>query len=329
MPNFVVFGGSGFIGSQLVARLAATGSRVLVPTRRRERARHLLPLPTVDLVQIDTFDSATLQRLVQGRDAVVNLVGILHGRRGRPYGADFARAHVRLPQKLAEACAACGVPRLVHLSALGADSHGPSMYLRSKGDGEAAVRADEPGLQWTIFRPSVVFGEGDRFLNLFASLQRRLPLLPLGGASQRFAPVHVGDVAQAIAASLVGARRRETIGRIYELGGPKVYTLGELARLAGAMAGVRGGRGRPVIGLPHVAAVALAWLMEWAPGGPLMSRDNLDSMRVPSVPSGTLAGFAPELGVARPASIEALAPVWLRRLGQQAEYDSWRTHAGR
>ena len=329
MQNIVVFGGSGFIGSQLVARLSAAGCRVLVPTRRRERAKHLLPLPTVELVQIDTFDDATLRRLVQGRDAVVNLVGILHGRRGRPYGADFARAHVRLPQRLAAACADSGVRRFVHMSALGADSHGPSMYLRSKGDGEAAVRAEEAALQWTIFRPSVVFGEQDKFLNLFARLQRRLPLVLLGAAQQRFAPVYVGDLACAMAHSLVGARASETIGRIYELGGPRVYALRELVRLAGAWAGVRDGRGRPVLGLPHALAVPLAGLLELAPGGPLMSRDNLDSMRVPSVPGGELPGFAPELGVEHPASVESLAPQWLRHLGPQAEYDRLRAHAGR
>ncbi len=329
MQNIVVFGGSGFIGSQVVARLGAAGCRVLVPTRRRERAKHLLPLPTVDVVQIDTFDSATLRRLVQGRDAVVNLVGILHGRRGRPYGADFARAHVRLPQKLAAVCAECGVPRLVHMSALGADSHGPSMYLRSKGDGEAAVCAAEAGLQWTVLRPSVVFGEDDQFLNLFARLQQRLPLLLLGGAEQRFAPVYVGDVAQAVVCALLGPHARDTIGRVYELGGPRSYTLRELVQLAGRLAGVRGGRGRPVLGLPHALAVLLAGLMELAPGEPLMSRDNLDSMRLPSVPGGELPGFAAELGVAQPAAIEALAPAWLRHLGPQAEYDRLRSHAGR
>ncbi|MBU6513969.1 MAG: complex I NDUFA9 subunit family protein [Betaproteobacteria bacterium] len=329
MQDIVVFGGSGFIGTQVVARLSAAGCRVLVPTRRRERAKHLLPLPTVDLVQIDTFDSATLRRLVQGRDAVVNLVGILHGRRGRPYGPDFARAHVRLPQKLAEACAETGVRRFVHMSALGADSHGPSMYLRSKGDGEAAVRAEEAGLQWTILRPSVVFGEDDDFLNLFARLQRRLPFVLLGGASQRFAPVYVGDLAQAVVSSLIGPQAPATVGRIYELGGPQVRTLRELVHDAGVWAGVNHGRGRPIVGLPHALAAPLAALLELAPGGPLMSRDNLDSMRVPSVPDGKLPGFAPELGVAHPASAEALAPAWLRHLGPQAEYDSLRSHAGR
>jgi NADH dehydrogenase len=215
------------------------------------------------------------------------------------------------------------------MSALGADSHGPSMYLRSKGDGEAAVRAEEAGLRWTILRPSVVFGEDDDFLNLFARLQRHVPVVLLGAASQRFAPVYVGDLAQAVVSSLIGPRAPATLGRIYELGGPQVFTLRELVHKAGVWAGVNQGRGRPVLGLPHPLAVALATLLEFAPGGPLMSRDNLDSMRVASVPDGKLAGFAPELGVAHPASAEALAPAWLRHLGPQAEYSALRSHAGR
>lgn len=312
MVNVVVFGGSGFIGSRLVARLAAAGCRVRVPTRRRDRDRHLLPLPTVELVAVDTFDPGTLQRLVDGADAVVNLVGVLHDGRGKPYGAGFARAHVRLPQNLTAACAARGVDRLVHVSALGADSQGPSMYLRSKGDGEAAVRAAE-GLRWTILRPSVVFGPQDNFLNMFARLQRLLPVMLLGGAGQRFAPVYVDDVARALEAALIGPQAAATVGRIYELSGPGEYTLAELVRLAGVWGGVRGGRGRPVLPLPDGLARLVATLMELMPGEPLMSRDNLDSMRVPSVASGRLPGFAPELGVAAPTPLEAVAPVYLAR----------------
>jgi NADH dehydrogenase len=310
MQNIVVFGGSGFIGSQVVARLAQAGCNVLVPTRRRERARHLLPLPTVQVLQIDSYDEATLERLLRGRDAAANLVGVLHGHRGRPYGAEFAHAHVRLPRHLAQACVAAEAARLVHVSAIGADPRGPSMYLRSKGDGEAALQA-QPGLRWTILRPSVVFGEADAFLNTFAALQRRLPLLLLGGADARFAPVHVGDVAQAVTQALIGPQAEASVGRIYELGGPRSYALGELVRLAGVWAGVRGGRGRPLLALPDPFARALAALLEHAPGGPLMSRDNLDSMRSPSVPGGLLPGFAPELGVAQPASLEAIAPAYL------------------
>ncbi len=328
MRNVVVLGGSGFIGSHVVARLSAAGCSVRVPTRRRERARHLLPLPTVELIATDTFDQATLQRLVRGTDAVVNLVGVLHGRRGTPYGPAFERAHVRLVDRLASACVAEGVTRVVHVSAIGADSRGPSMYLRSKGDGEAALRA-AAGLRWTILRPSVVFGAGDNFLNMFAAMQRIAPVVPLGGADQRFAPVHVGDVACAIEHALRGPRSAATVGRIYELAGPGVYTLGELVRLAGVWAGIANGRGRPVLSLPAPLARLLATLLEFAPGGPLMSRDNLDSMRQPSIAGGVLPGFAAELGVERPASLQAVAPGYLGQHGLAGRFDGFRASAGR
>ena len=328
MQDIVVFGGSGFIGTQVVARLSAAGCRVLVPTRRRERAKHLLPLPTVDVVQIDTFDTATLERLLQGQDAAVNLIGILHGRRGQPYGEDFNIAHVRLPQNLAAACVATGANRLVHVSALGADPQGPSMYLRSKGDGEAAIRKQQ-GLRWTILRPSVVFGPQDRFLNLFASLQRLLPVMLLGGAKARFAPVYVGDVVQAAVHALIGPKADDTVGRTYELTGPADYALAELVKLAGIWAGVNHGRGRPVIGLPGPLARLLALLMELAPGEPLMSRDNLDSMRVPNVAGGELPGFAVELGVTHPRSLESVAPIYLSGRDPQTRYDQLRATAGR
>ena len=147
-------------------RLVADGNRVVVPTRSRERARHLILLPTVDVVEADVHDPATLARLVRGAAAVVNLVGILNeSRRG-----DFERVHVELPRKLIAACRDGAVPRLLHMSALNADPQGPSRYLRSKGEAEALVAAS--GLQWTIFQPSIIVGREDSFLNLFAKLQR-------------------------------------------------------------------------------------------------------------------------------------------------------------
>ena len=265
----------------------------MVPTRRLARARPLMPLPTVDVIETDIHDDAQLATLVGGCDAVINLVGILHGRGGSPYGADFARAHVELPRRLVAACTAAGVSRLLHMSALGADGPVPlpSMYLRSKADGEQAVMGS--GLAWTLFRPSVVFGPDDRFLNLFASLQRFAPLMPLARAETRFQPVHVDDVAQAFVNAL---DRRETFGHAYELAGPKVYTLRELVRLAGK----RAGHVRPVIGLPDMAGRLQAMVLEALPGPTLMSLDNFDSMARDNVASGPIA---PELGIT-PVSIE-------------------------
>lgn len=326
--NILVIGGSGFIGSHLVNVLSLGNHFVTVPTRRRQRARHLVQLPLVDVVQANVHDDAALSRLVAGRDAVVNLVGILHGRRGQPYGPDFARAHVDLPRRIAAACALHGVRRLVHMSALGADPGGPSMYLRSKGDGEAALKA-QAGLDLTVFRPSVVFGPEDRFLNTFATLQRIFPVVPLAGAKTRFAPVYVGDVVTAFARSLTGPRARDTHGRTYELCGPGTYTLAELVRLSGQWAKVGGGRGRGIIALPDALGRLQARLMELAPGEPLMSRDNLDSMKVDSVCSGALPGFAPELGVPQPETLEAIAPTYLDPQAVESAYDRMRASAGR
>jgi len=326
--NILVIGGSGFIGSRLVNALSLGNHFVTVPTRRRQRARHLVQLPLVDVVEADVHDDPTLSRLVAGRDAVVNFVGILQGRRGQPYGPDFARSHVDLPRRIAAACAQHGVRRVVHMSALGADSAGPSMYLRSKGDGEAALKA-QPGLDLTLFRPSVVFGPQDNFLNTFASLQRVFPFVPLAGANTRFAPVYVGDVVTAFFNSLVGPQARDTFGQTYELCGPKTYTLAELVRLSGQWARVGGGRGRPVIALPDALGRLQALLMELAPGTPVMSRDNLDSMKVDSVCSGVLPGFVPSLGVAHPESLEAMAPTYLDPKYQESEYGPMRATAGR
>ena len=326
--NILVIGGSGFIGSRLVNALSLGNHFVTVPTRRRQRARHLVQLPLVDVVEADVHDDAALARLVAGRDAVVNLVGILHGKRGQPYGPDFARAHVELPRRIAAACAQHGVRRVVHMSALGADVNGPSMYLRSKGDGEAALKA-QAGLDLTLFRPSVVFGPGDKFLNTFASLQRVFPVVPLAGAKTRFAPVYVGDVVTAFVSSLVGPQARDTIHQTYELCGPNAYTLAELVRLSGQWARVGGGCGRTILPLPDALGRLQALLMELAPGEPLMSRDNLDSMKVDSVCSGAAPGFVPALGVPHPESLEAIAPTYLDPKYQESEYGQMRATAGR
>lgn len=303
-PAVLVIGGSGFIGSHLVAQLAAHDYRVRVPTRHEDNARHLLVLPNVDIVEADIHDEAQLRHLMEDMDAVINLVGILHGKpaaSGARYGADFSRAHVELPKKIVAACAAAGIARLLHMSALGADRDAPSMYLRSKADGEAAA-CSSAVVGVTIFRPTVVFGEGDHFLNMFASLQKMLPVIPLGGADAKFQPVFVGDVATAYIHAL---ENDHTIGHVYELAGPRVYTLRELVELAGEISG----HSHPVVGLPPVLARVEAWFLEHAPGGPLMSRDNLDSMRVDNV---ARLPIAPELNIS-PTPLEAVVPSYLAR----------------
>lgn len=270
----LVIGGTGFIGRHLVAKLEAAGYHVRVPTRNLSQGQALLPLPHVEVIAANVHDTLTLAKLIDGADAVINLVGILHDRRGVPYGPGFAQNHVALPQQIVSTCERLGVHRLLQMSALGADPFGPSMYQRSKGDGEAAVARST--LDWTIFRPSVVFGPDDHFINLFAQLQRFAPFVPLACAHARFQPVYVGDVAQAFVDALANPA---THHRRYDLGGPQILTLAELVRFAGAASG----HPRPVLPLPDWVGRLQAMLFECLPGTPPITRDNLDSMSVDNV----------------------------------------------
>lgn len=290
-----VIGGSGFIGSYIAERLTEQGCQLTIATRRRERAKaSLLVLPGAQLVEADIHRPEALEQLISGHDAVINMVGILHGS-----AAQFDKAHVQLTEKVIAACRSQGVRRLIHISALGADERGPSLYQQSKGRAEARVR--ESGLEWTLLRPSVVFGHGDSFLNMFAGLLRKAPFLPLAGAKTRFAPIWAGDVAHAVAASL---SRRAAIGQSLDLAGPGVYTLAELVSLVGRHIG----KPRPVIALPQGLAMLQAALMECLPGPALISRDNVRSLSVDNVSDqpfpAALLGFSP-------TALEALAPALL------------------
>jgi uncharacterized protein YbjT (DUF2867 family) len=325
MKNIVILGGTGFVGRALTAKLVdrsgGAGGRIIVPTRRLPRGRAIQSLPTVELGQADVHDEKQLARVLRGSDAVVNLVGVLHGNEQA-----FLRAHVELPRKLNRACAATGVRRVVHVSALGVASNAPSKYLRSKAAGEAALKGVTTGaaagkLDLTILRPSVMFGAEDRFLNLFAKLQRVLPVMPLASANALFQPVWVEDIARAIVYCL---EHPATIGQTFECAGPQMYSLRDLVRLAGQWSG----HSRSVLPLPDALARVQAALMELAPGQPLISRDNLDSMRVPNVATGTLPGL-PDLGIA-PVALDAIAPLYLGRGGTgRGRLDLLRTGAGR
>lgn len=299
MKNILVLGGTGFVGRHVCEKLQRADGCVTVPTRRAANASTVQHLPRLTVIEADVHDEAQLARLLPGHDAVINLVAILHGSE-----AAFERTHVALPATLARACAATGVRRVVHVSALGVGLDAPSRYQRSKARGEQVLR--QAGLDLTVLRPSVIFGAGDRFLNLFARLQAVFPVLPLAGAGVRFQPVWVEDVARAVVACALGTGpARHSVGQTYECAGPEVFTLADLVRLAGRL----GSHQRPIVPLPMALGRLQALMMELAPGEPLMSRDNLDAMRVDNVATGQLPGLA-DLGI-RPSSVVAVAPTYL------------------
>ena len=308
--NVCVIGGSGFVGRPIVHLLSAQGCNVRVPTRRRERAKQLILLPTVDVVEANVHAAAELAQLTRDADAVINLVGVLHDARGE---RGFEQAHVELPRKVMAACRANGVRRYVHMSALGADVNGPSKYQRTKGAAEALVRAS--GLDWTIFRPSVIFGRDDSFLNLFAMLLKLLPVIFLGSPNARFQPVFVEDVA---AAFVHGLTDLSTYGKSYDLCGPKVYALRELVELVGEITGRR----RPVIGLNDALSRLQAFSMELLPVK-LMTRDSYNSMKVDNVSSQPFP-----FGI-QPAAIEAVVPAYLGDDSPRARYRAYRDRARR
>ena len=315
--NILVLGGTGFVGRSVCAKLidrnGGGGGRIVVPTRRIASGKHLQMLPTLQLVEADVHDPAQLAKLVAGCDAVINLVAVLQGDEHR-----FEQVHVELPRRIAAACQAAGVRRLIHVSAIGVAENAPSRYLRSKAQGEKVLAG--AGLDLTLLRPSLIFGANDKLLNLFATLQSVAPFVPLAGADSRYQPVWVDDVAAAIVRCLDDDG---SIGKTFECAGPEVMTLRDIVRSAGRWAGCE----RAVIGLPGGIAALQATLMELLPGEPLISRDNLASMTVPNVASGTLPGLD-ALGI-RATAMSAIAPGYLSRGQGPARLDAFRARARR
>jgi uncharacterized protein YbjT (DUF2867 family) len=268
-----VLGGTGFVGTELVTRLAKDGHWIWVPTRTAGNNDSLRVVDTVRLIRTDVHDPRVLARLFAGVDVVVNLVGILN-ERGR---TTFKSVHVDLAAKVVAAARTAGVKRLLHMSSLGADAEAaPSKYLRSKGEAEARVRASAPALRWTIFRPSVIFGDGDSLTNRFARLLRLSGgFLPLARAGARFAPISVEDVAEAFR---LAVSNRATIGQTYELCGPQVMTLEEVVRITAEVAGLR----CSIVRLPDFVAFAQAVVMNFLPGKPF-SVDNYRSLTIDAV----------------------------------------------
>jgi uncharacterized protein YbjT (DUF2867 family) len=301
--NILILGGSGFVGRAICNKLVMAGHAVTVPTRKRDNARALFPLPSVTVIEADVYDAATLAQLAHGQDAVINLVGILNG--------NFERAHVTLTESAIAACKAAGVS-----SALGASLDGPSRYQKSKAQADALVR--DSGLNLTIFAPSVIFGRDDSFLTKFASLVGLLPpMMPmmLPGASARFQPVWVDDVARAFVASLGD---ESSYGQRYELVGPTVYTLKALVAYVMALAHNK----HAIIGLPGFATNLLASVLQYVPTQPL-TPDNVKSMSVDNVSDAAFPKFA---GVA--TALEDVAPRYLGRAAVVDEFALAREKAG-
>ncbi|WP_306480823.1 complex I NDUFA9 subunit family protein [Limnobacter sp.] len=317
--NVLVIGGSGFLGQAVCNQLAKAGYRINVPTRRYDKAKHLLTLPTCQIIEANIHDRATLGRLVSGQDIVVNLLGVLHSKPGKPYGQNFRVNHVEFPKALCTAMSKHGAKRIVHVSALGVgvQNPAPSMYLRSKTDGEAVVK--DSGLAWTILRPSVVFGREDKFLNTFASLAKIAPFIPLAGADARFQPVSVSDVAKAVFAC-VEDQGKDTLHNTYDLVGTEIFTLKELVKLSARAVG----KNPLVFGIPDVAAKAQAFLMELAPGEPLMSRDNVDSMKIDNIRTSGRTFPLPSY-----ECLSVVAHEYLRAKHLPSDLDEFRTRAHR
>lgn len=314
-----LLGGTGFVGRSLARRLVGLGHEVCVITRRRERKkRALLVLPTLRMVEGDVHNPALLRQQFEGMDAVINVIGILN-ERGRK-GKGFERIHVELPRKVVNACREVGVRRLLHMSALHASADAPSHYLRTKARGEEVVHSVEnTGFHVTSFRPSVIFGPQDSFINRFAQLLRVSPVFfPLACPRSRFQPVYVEDVVSAFVHSLGD---HHTFGQHYDLCGPKVYSLQELVSYVAVQMGVR----RKIIGLNDRLSKLQAACFELVPGKPF-SLDNYRSLQVDSVCD---KGFPPIFGI-EPGTLESIVPTYLmRRPARSDRYSSWRQLARR
>jgi NADH dehydrogenase len=311
-----ILGGTGFVGRHLAEHLAAHGHKVLIPTRKLMRHRELLVLPTVQLTEGDVHNPVFLRRLLEGMDAVINLVGILN-ERGRS-GRGFARVHADLPAKVVQACRETGVRRLLHMSALNASLDAPSHYLRTKAMGEdTAHRAAGDDIHVTSFRPSVIFGPDDSFTNRFARLLKLVRFVfPLACPEAKMQPVYVEDVAQAFMAALANTR---TYGQRYELCGPKVYTLREIVAYIARLRGLR----TRIIGLNDRLSWLQAAVMEFVPGKPF-SLDNYNSFKVDSV---CPKGFPEVFGIT-PKGMESVVPGYLA-VDPEARLSRWRSLAGR
>ncbi|MFM9835617.1 MAG: complex I NDUFA9 subunit family protein [Methylophilaceae bacterium] len=313
VKNVSVLGGAGFVGSAIVNKLDAEGYKVKVLTRHRERCKHLILLPNVNVQTCDFSSSNALTEALKDSDAVINLIGILHESKRN----SFESVHHQLPRRIAQMCEELGIIRLLHMSALRAGKYAPSKYLRSKAAGEDAINEFNKKLDITIFKPSVIFGRGDNFLNLFAKVIQFVPVLVLGKSNAKFQPIWVEDVAEIFVKSL---QNTATFGKTYELGGSSVFSLRELVEKVMRVVGKK----RPIIELNNSLSYLQGLALECLPGK-LMTRDNVRSMEVDNVTEGSLAS---ELGV-KLTPLDAVIAEYLTNASPRGAYNAFRSAAGR
>ncbi|MFK8027579.1 MAG: complex I NDUFA9 subunit family protein [Gammaproteobacteria bacterium] len=289
-----VIGGSGFVGSELCAQLVSAGYSVRLLTRNTSKCRHLKVLPSLSIVQIENYQANTLTSALKGCHALVNLIGILN-EKGRD-GKEFHQIHVGTTRAALNACEKANIPRLLQMSALNAHADGPSHYLRSKGKAENYLKTfSDSQVHYTIFKPSVIFGKDDSFLNRFAALLKTVPgVFPLACADAQFAPVYVGDVAKKMVAAIDD---KDSYNQTYELCGPHIYSLKELVQYTANICGYK----RAVLGLPLFLSRLQASVFEHVPGKPF-SVDNFNSLKLDSVCTQSDACTT---------SLSAIAPTYL------------------
>lgn len=295
MKIVCVLGGTGFVGHSIVRQLSEAGYRVKVLTRNGKKGKHLVSLKNVQVIECDIFNNSELKQALKTATAVINLIGILHESKT----ISFEHIHTDLPKTVAEICAEIGIPRLMHMSALQASNSAPSKYLRSKAKGEAKVQEYGHKIHVTIFKPSVIFGTCDNFINLFAKLIKILPVILLAKPSAKFQPIYVEDVASAFVKALEDKR---TFGKNYDLAGPNIYSLRELIYLVVKALDKR----RLIIGLGDKLSYLQACAMEILPIK-MMTRDNVRSMEVESISHQSF----PDYLNFKPKSLEEVLPTYI------------------
>ncbi len=313
MKQICILGGSGFVGTALTQQLSVAGYEVKVLTRRRESSKHLILIPNVNVVECDVMNDIQLQENLKGAYAVINLIGVLHESKK----FSFQRMHHDLPQRILKFCTKLGINRMIQMSALQASEHAPSQYLKSKGLGEKFLLGQSKKINVTIIRPSIIFGRGDSFINLFAKLIKFLPVIILAKPNAKFQPIYVENVASAFVEAIDNPI---TYGKSYDLAGPTAYTFREIIKYVAKVLNKK----RLVIGLNNVLSYCQAFLMELMPIK-LMTRDNLKSMSVDSVSNKSFPAYLSF----KPVAMEAIVPEYLANQNPRDTYNRYRSYAGR